>query len=584
MTFLRNLAEKGYIQERDIQEILKVSEKEDKTPDDVLRQRGVPGKAILDAKSEYTGVPVRNIQNKKIAFEILKYIPEESAAYYKLLPLDFVDGILEVGMVEPDNIEARDALQFISSRLRIPFKVFLISPKDFEIGIVSYRGLRGEVSEALSQFKENEGDKNVLSTKLKKSQTDSSDSEGDDVIAGLQDETQITDDAPITKIVSVMLRHAAEGNASDIHIEHLGERVRVRFRVDGELFTSIFLPKNAHNAVVARIKILANLKLDEKRKPQDGRFSAYIEKRKVDFRVSTFPTHYGEKVVMRILDQEKGIKTLEELGLSASNLLTLKKAIKASYGMILITGPTGSGKSTTLYSMLNAIDREKHNVVSLEDPIEYNIPGVSQSQMRPEIGYTFANGLRSVLRQDPDIIMVGEIRDKETAQLAIQASLTGHLVFATLHTNSAIGAVPRLVDMGIDPYLISPTLILVIAQRLVKVLCSQSKEIMPLDDSLKMMVDKQFSNLPEKFKEQLNLGNTFYRAKPSAECPSGVSGRAAVLEILEVNDDIKQIILKDPVEPEIWKVARKTGMLTMKEDAILKAFGGVIPFEEINKV
>ncbi|MCK5591589.1 MAG: Flp pilus assembly complex ATPase component TadA, partial [Candidatus Pacebacteria bacterium] len=249
-----------------------------------------------------------------------------------------------------------------------------------------------------------------------------------------------------------------------------------------------------------------------------------------------------------------------------------------------VTGPTGSGKSTTLYSMLNAIDREKHNVVSLENPVEYNIPGVSQSQVRPEIGYTFATGLRSILRQDPDIIMVGEIRDKETAQLAIQASLTGHLVFATLHTNSAIGAIPRLVDMGVDPYLISPTLILSIAQRLVKVLCSQSKEPVPLDDSLNMMIEKQFADLPNEFKEKLKLGDTFYRAKGSPDCPSGVSGRASVLEILEVNKEIKQVILKNPVEPEIWKAARATGMLTMKEDAILKAFGGVIPFEEINKI
>ncbi len=577
MTFLQKLVERGYIQEGDIQDILSVSEKEEKFVDIILRERGVPGKAILEARSEYTGVPMRGVTNEKIPFEILKYIPEESATYYKLLPLNFINGILEVGMVDPDNIEARDALQFISSRLRIPFKVFLISLKNFETGIASYRGLTGEVSEALSQFKE-VGSEEILSSKIK----DLKDSE--DESKSSSEGPQITEDAPITKIVSVMLRHATEGNASDIHIEHMGDRVRVRFRVDGELFTSIFLPNNVHNAVVARVKILANLKLDEKRKPQDGRFSAHIENRKVDFRVSTFPTHYGEKVVMRILDQEKGIKTLEELGLSATNLSTLKKSIRAPYGMILVTGPTGSGKSTTLYSMLNAIDREKHNVVSLENPVEYNIPGVSQSQVRPEIGYTFATGLRSILRQDPDIIMVGEIRDKETAQLAIQASLTGHLVFATLHTNSAIGAIPRLVDMGVDPYLISPTLILSIAQRLVKVLCSQSKEPVPLDDSLNMMIEKQFADLPNEFKEKLKLGDTFYRAKGSPDCPSGVSGRASVLEILEVNKEIKQVILKNPVEPEIWKAARATGMLTMKEDAILKAFGGVIPFEEINKI
>ena len=571
MTFLQKLAEKGYIQERDIQEILDVSQKEGKSINTVLKERGVPSKVILDTKAEQTGVSVKSVGDEQISYDILKYVPEESATYYKFIPLAFVDGVLEVGMVDPENIEARDALQFISSRLRVPFKMFLISPEDFEIAIKSYKGLTGEVTEALSQI-EGEDDVDI------KIVTEEED-EGKNV-----SEEKIKEDAPVTKIVSVMLRHATEGNASDIHIEHMGDRIRVRFRVDGELFTSIFLPKDVHSAVIARIKILANLKLDEKRKPQDGRFTAHIEGRKVDFRVSTFPTHYGEKVVMRILDSDKGVKKIEELGMSARNLTLIKKAIKKPYGMILITGPTGSGKTTTLYSMINAVDREKNNVVSLENPVEYNIPGMSQSQVRPEIGYTFANGLRSILRQDPDIIMIGEIRDKETAQLAIQAALTGHLVFATLHTNSAVGAVPRLVDMGIDPYLIAPTLVLAVAQRLVRVLCPNSKEEIPMDDSLKMIIEKQFSDLDDEYKQNLSLGGSFYRAKSTSECPSGTHGRAAVLEILEVDKDIERIILKDPVESEIWAVARSKGMLSMKEDAILKALGGVIPFEEINKV
>ena len=253
MTFFQKLAEQGYIQERDIQDILKMSEDNNKTVDVILRERGVPGKAILDAKSEHAGVPIRNIQDKKIPFEILKYVSEESATYYKFLPLAFINGVLEVGMVDPDNIEARDALQFISSRLRIPFKVFLISQKDFEVGVVSYHGLKGEVTEALTQFEEVGEDKDVLSTKIQKTKEDKGDDKSD-----TQGESQIKEDAPITKIVSVMLRHATEGSASDIHIEHMGDRVRVRFRVDGELFTSIFLPNNVHTAVVARIKILAD--------------------------------------------------------------------------------------------------------------------------------------------------------------------------------------------------------------------------------------------------------------------------------------------------------------------------------------
>ena len=574
MTFLSKLIKQEHIKEQDVQEILDIAERENKLVSEVLQMRGVPEQTILNVLSESTGAPIRKIQDKKIPFEILRYVSKESSTYYKLLPLAVVNGVLEVGMVDPEDMEARDALQFIALQLKFPFKIFLISQKDFEKGVLFYRGLTEEVTEALTQFEatEDEDIKLDKNTDIK---------EADNKKTGILTESTIKEDAPITKIVSVMLRHATAGNASDIHVEPLFNRVRIRFRVDGELFTSIFLPNNVHSAVIARIKILANLKLDEKRKPQDGRFTARIEGRKVDFRVSTFPTQYGEKVVMRILDQEKGIRTLEELGLSVSNLSLLKKSIQAPYGIILITGPTGSGKSTTLYSMLNAIDCEKFNVVSLEDPIEYNIPGISQSQVQPQIGYTFATGLRSILRQDPDIIMVGEIRDKETAHLAIHAALTGHLVFATLHTNNAIGAIPRLVDMGIDPYLISPTLIMAIAQRLIRVL-PQSKESVPVDESFQIMIDKQFVDLPMQFKEKLNLKGSFYRAKTEKKQTLGMSGRVAVLEILEITNNIKNVILTNPTEAAIWKVARENGMLTMKEDAIIKAFGGMITFEEAN--
>jgi type IV pilus assembly protein PilB len=569
MTYLTKLVGQGYIKENEIQEILDIAEREGKSIEVTLKERGVPMKAVLDAKAEFLGVPIKHVDDKPIPHNVLGYIPEESATYYKVLPIAYNDGVLEVGMLDPDNIEARDALQFISSKLKIPFKIHLISYDDFEKGVANYRDLAGEVTEALSQIEEDHDEVDV-----EVHRADEEDVKGE----------SIQEDAPVTKIVSVMLRHATEGNASDIHIEHMGDKVRVRFRVDGELFTSIFLPKNVHSAVVSRVKILSNLKLDERRKPQDGRFSAHIEGRKVDFRVSTFPTHFGEKVVMRILDSEKGIRSLEELGMSSRNLSLIKKSIKAPYGMILITGPTGSGKSTTLYSMVNAIDRERHNVVSLENPVEYNIPGMSQSQVRPEIGYTFASGLRSILRQDPDIIMVGEIRDKETAQLAIQAALTGHLVLATLHTNSAVGAVPRLVDMGVDPYLIAPTLVLSIAQRLVKVLCPEGKEAYKLTDAMKAMVEKQFSDLPDEHKQNIKLGDTLYRPVATPDCPGGLRGRAAVLEILEVDNEIERVIIENPVEPAIWEIARRKGMLTMKEDAIIKAFEGTIPFEEINKV
>jgi type II secretory ATPase GspE/PulE/Tfp pilus assembly ATPase PilB-like protein len=362
------------------------------------------------------------------------------------------------------------------------------------------------------------------------------------------------------------------------------DTIRVRFRVDGVLNTSLILPAKVHAALTARIKILSNMRLDEKRKPQDGRFSAKIDGRKIDFRVSTFPTYYGEKIVMRILDQEKGVKKLEDMGLTPRSLDMIKRAIKRPYGLILISGPTGSGKTTTLYSMLNMVDREQKNVLSLEDPIEYNIEGINQSQVRPEIGYTFANGLRTTLRQDPNIIMVGEIRDKETAQLAVQAALTGHLVLSTIHTNSSVGVIPRLIDMGVDPYLIAPTLVLAMAQRLAATLCPGGGRDIPFEGSIKVMVEKQFSDLPEQFQKEIVIPTVVKEAVPTPDCPTGTRGRAAVMEMFEMDKDIEQTILKNPTEFEITKVVRRKGMLTMREDAMLKAFRGEIAFEEVNKL
>jgi type II secretory ATPase GspE/PulE/Tfp pilus assembly ATPase PilB-like protein len=287
---------------------------------------------------------------------------------------------------------------------------------------------------------------------------------------------------------------------------------------------------------------------------------------------------------MRILDQEKGVKKLEDMGLTPRNLDMIKRAIKRPYGLVLISGPTGSGKTTTLYSMLNMVDREQKNVLSLEDPIEYNIEGINQSQVRPEIGYTFANGLRTTLRQDPNIIMVGEIRDKETAQLAVQAALTGHLVLSTIHTNSSVGVIPRLIDMGVDPYLIAPTLVLAMAQRLAATLCPGGGEDVPFDGSLKLLAEKQFSDLPEEYRKEIVFPATVKNVKPTEECPTGTRGRAAVMEMFEMDKDVEQTILKNPTEFEITKIVRKKGMLNMKEDAMLKAFRGEIAFEEVNKL
>ncbi|MCX6747947.1 MAG: GspE/PulE family protein, partial [Candidatus Nomurabacteria bacterium] len=320
---------------------------------------------------------------------------------------------------------------------------------------------------------------------------------------------------------------------------------------------------------------------DEKRKPQDGSFSTEIEGRKIDFRVSTMPGYYGEKVAMRILDSTKGVKSLEQLGLSKVNVALVREAIAKPYGLILITGPTGSGKTTTLYSLMNELDKEKSNIVTLEDPVEYHMTDVNQSQVMPEIGYTFASGLRSILRQDPDIIMVGEIRDKETAQLAIQAALTGHLVLSTLHTNNSIGAIPRLVDMGVDPYLIAPTLILSVAQRLARQTCESAKKLVPMDPSVKQQIQDQLKDLPEEFKNQIEIKQEMYETVPSSDCPSGTRGRIAVFEMFKIDKELQSVILKNPVYSDIYQVTRRKGMLMMREDAMMKAINGVIPYTEV---
>jgi len=309
--------------------------------------------------------------------------------------------------------------------------------------------------------------------------------------------------APVTKIVATIVRHANESNASDIHIEPYETETKVRFRVDGSLQESLNLPAATHAAVVARVKILANLRIDEKRMPQDGRFTAHIDNHEIDFRVSTFPTANGEKVVMRLLDSDRTVGSIDDLGMTARNLEIVKAAIKEPYGLILISGPTGSGKSTTLYTMLGEVDRKTKNVLSLEDPVEYHINGVSQSSINADIGYTFASGLRTILRQDPDIIMVGEIRDKETAQLAVQAALTGHLVLSTIHTNSATGVIPRLIDMGVDPYLIAPTLKLAIGQRLVQKICKGTGRELPLEGSVRKIIDSEFEDLPLEYRKDI---------------------------------------------------------------------------------
>lgn len=561
------LVGKAILKLKEGSEIRRESKEKNLFIEDVLYAHGITEQDIAEAKSELTGYPVKYLKGELVPGEVFRDIPEESARYYKMAPLGKRDGTFEVGMLNPDDVAAQEALKFISARINVPVRVFIIIPSDFEILLNQYKSLPIEVTRALGVF---EKEKAPLR----------------EAIGYVPEKKGLVEEAPITKIVTVILRYAVEGHASDIHIEPGVDILRVRFRVDGILHTSLTLPKETHAPLVSRIKILCSLKIDETRVPQDGRFHAEVMERGIDFRVSTLPTAFGEKVVIRILDPGGGIKDLADLGLEGSNLEVIKANIDRPYGLILITGPTGSGKSTTLYAMLQLLNDEATNIVSLEDPIEYFIPGVNQSQVRPEINYDFATGLRHVVRQDPDIIMVGEIRDKETAQLAIQAALTGHLVLATLHTNNAIGVIPRLIDMGVDPFLIAPTLVLAVAQRLVRKLCPDSRETFTLEGKIKDMVVEQVAALPDELKKSITetMPQEIYSAKSSPVCPKGTRGRMGVFEVMAMTPQLEQIILKDPSEASILKEARRQGMITMKQDGIIKILKGLIGYEELIEV
>lgn len=525
-----------------------------------------------------TDIPVRELGDKKIAYDVLRFIPQESAEHYKIAPLDVQEGILEVGMVDPEDLQAYDALNFIAKSTGMPFKVFEISESDFEKVIAMYKGLGGDVDRAVTDL-ETEQKQNVVPL----SELEATPLDLDDPSIGhatSKETHSIQEDAPTIKIVSTILRYAIDGRASDIHIEPQNEGVRVRYRVDGELHTSVLLPPNTHRALVARIKVLASIRLDERRKPQDGRFSASIDGRDIDFRVSTLPSYYGEKVVIRILDRKQGFIPLDQIGLSERSLKIVREAMHAPHGLVLISGPTGSGKSTTMYSLLAELDRERKNVLSLEDPIEYFITGVTQSQVRPEIGYTFANGLRTTLRQDPDVIMVGEIRDAETAKLAIQAALTGHLVLSTIHTNDAVGTIPRLIDMGVEPYMIPPVLVCSIAQRLARTFCEGGEKEVPLSPSTRAEIEAEMASLPQEYR--FDIPSSVFEPQKTPTCPTGMRGRMAVFEILQMTPALERVILTNPVESKLWAVARNEGMLTMREDAMIKAFAKHIPYSETN--
>ncbi len=520
---------------------------------------------VFDAKSKFYGVPLKKVrEDYSIPGNALSQIPEEVSRTYKIIPLLKKGSLLEVGMVNPQDIKASDAIKFILTSNNLNAQIFLITNSQFNFLFRQYSAIDTKVKEALEGIEEKTSEVEIKLDDPKKAE-------------------KISEEAPINKLIDVIFKHAYEGKASDIHIEPMEDDTRVRFRIDGVLHASLTLPKATHSAIISKIKILSNLKIDETRVPQDGRFRIRIDGNPIDFRVSTFPTIEGEKVVLRLLDPSTGLKTLEELGFFGHSYEVIERSLKKPFGMVLTTGPTGSGKSTTLQSMLGVLNNEEVNIISLEDPVEYYVNGVNQSQIRPEIDYTFASGLRSILRQDPNVIMVGEVRDSETATLVVHAALTGHLVFSTLHTNDAIGVVSRLIDMGVESFLLPSALNLIIAQRLIKKLCNDCKAEYKPEGRAKEILDKNISEMPQFLQDEVRKQE--FKIFQAVGCPKcahkGTIGRMVIFEVLEMTPQLKSIIINGEVDEKINEEAKRQNMISLRQDGIIKVLKGMISLEDV---
>ena len=521
-------------------------------------------KELITVNAQILGLEFIDLENISIPKELYDIFSINIMKRYTLIPFAQENNTISIAIADPQNYTAVQAIKFIFQEKKLSFELFVAIESDIKKALKKAENLKNAVTENLEEFHQKNKAEQIL-----------------------PDTTGITtknlESAPIIKIVSVIIKNAVEGGASDIHIEGTDESVRVRFRVDGVLHTSLILPKEAYSPIVARIKILSNLKIDEQRKPQDGRFSILDKDKKVDFRVSTFPTQYGEKVVLRILDTSGGIRTLDQLGFIGPRVNLIQEAIKKPFGMILLTGPTGSGKSTTVYTLLSQVNTEDINIVTLEDPIEYYLSGVNQSQVKPEINYTFASGLRSILRQDPDVIMVGEIRDGETAGLAVQSALTGHIVFSTLHTNDAPGALPRLIDMGVEPFLLSASLQIVIAQRLVRKLCQYCKKEVPLEGKEKEYIQEAIASLSNDCIQEIYTGgyDSIYTPVGCPKCSNGFKGRMSIFEVVVMTPELQAIVEKNFNEKEVFEYLRANNYITLKQDGIFKVLQGYLSLPEL---
>ena len=569
MKLIQELYGKGIISEEKMQALVSDREKTGKTEEELILENNIISEsALFELKSKLLQVPLAKLDQKEIPLDILELISGAAAMNYKMVPLFKKGDVVGLGMVYPESISSQNALRFLSRKENFTYETYLITFSDLHNILKQYKTLHIETKKALEEINKEKGE--ILHA-----------------LEGGSTVQKITDEAPVIKMVLVILRHAIEGNASDIHIEPTRDKLNIRFRQDGILHLSLFLPLSVHPSIVSRIKILANLKIDENRIPQDGRFSAKINNKDIDFRVATFPILYGEKVEIRVLNPMEELTSFDKLGLSERNLEILQKALAMPYGLLLSSGPTGSGKTTTLYTLLRVLNKESVNIVTIEDPVEYSIAGVNQSQIKADIGYTFAEGLRQILRQDPNVIMVGEVRDEETAGLVINAALTGHIVLSTLHTNSAVGVIPRLIDMGVKPFLIPSTLRVVIAQRLIRVLCPKCRKKVTPSEKVRNYIVEILKSMPAVAKKEATIPTPLYiyEANGCELCGfKGYKGRAGLFEVLPMTEELIDIILKNPAESVILKAAQRQGMLTMAQSGILKVLAGDTTIAEITRV
>ena len=569
------LIEEGLVQESKIELAMKeAGSKNQSLMSYMIEHKILDNEILVHATSHVSGIPYVNLENTTIPQETLDLITVDIAERNMAVPIAEVQGRIAVAMLDATNIQAVD---YLSSLIQRPLKVFMAS--------------QDSIKHVLEQYKTDLSGVDALAENV--------DAQTQAEAESKRQVQTIVQDSPISKALNTILEYAVRAKASDIHIEPLEKALKIRCRIDGVLREIMNLPKSIEPALISRIKILSNLKIDEHRVPQDGQFAVAVSGKEVDLRIAISPVVWGEQVVIRLLDKTGNSFNLEEMGYAGRALRTIRKGIAAPNGMVLTSGPTGSGKSTSLYALIKEIKDDSVNIITLEDPVEYKMDGVNQIQVNAEVGLTFAAGLRSILRLDPDIVMVGEIRDGETANLAVQAALTGHLVFSTLHTNSAAGILPRLIDMGIEPFLIASTVNTIIGQRLVRRVAAKRNtyQSSPLQtQSIIETVGHLLPKTPEEVEKvsadlgykNLPLANqksyTLVKGRDTPQTPGGYQGRAGLYEVMEVTEEIQQLIIKHATSHEVHKVAMAQGMITMRQDGYLKALTGITTLEEVNRV